>query len=532
MPSSGPRFLEPPPQVDHRHDQGQAGSLPREPPRQAGRLLRPIRDRGRSGTEALAVRSPQEDRPRALPALHHPEAQAARIRGHHQEREADARTTGSRGLGHPRAGDPKPPGASEPRPHPSPHGHPGLRAGAGGRQRDQDPSAGLHRLQRRLRRRPDGGPPSPLARGAGRGPRPHALASQRVQPGERQPDRESLAGHRDGRGLPHRGERRRGEPEDRGSAGLQGRDGGDARLRLRRDRHPRAHPGPSQGLREHRERREGRGREDARQPPGAHHRRADHLQRDPARAGADAVLQLLPQQEGLRPRHRRDLRASRQGRDHRSPRRDEGGRLQALDHLRTLVRRQRPSNPRREEGTPRQGPEDRRPDREAVPERCDHRAGTSQRPPRRLGDLPEGPHREADLRPQGGSPRSGDPRGDVHRRRRRRPLPQPRVPLHELGCSRQQQSDAAARRHARPDGQAERRDHRDADPGQLPGRPQRPRVLLLHSRCPKGTGRHRAEDGGLRVSHPEALRRRPVGGGHRGRLRHEPGHRQAGDLQG
>ena len=35
------------------------------------------------------------------------------------------------------------PGHAQPRPHASPHGHPGVRAGAGRRQRDQDPPAGL-----------------------------------------------------------------------------------------------------------------------------------------------------------------------------------------------------------------------------------------------------------------------------------------------------------------------------------------------------------------------------------------------------
>ena len=43
-------------------------------------------------------------------------------------------------------------------------GHPGLRADAGRGQGDQDPPARLHRLQRRLRRRPDGGPRAALAR--------------------------------------------------------------------------------------------------------------------------------------------------------------------------------------------------------------------------------------------------------------------------------------------------------------------------------------------------------------------------------
>jgi DNA-directed RNA polymerase subunit beta' len=45
-------------------------------------------------------------------------------------------------------------------PDAAPHGHPGVRAGARRRQRDQDSPAGLQGLQRRLRRRPDGRAPA------------------------------------------------------------------------------------------------------------------------------------------------------------------------------------------------------------------------------------------------------------------------------------------------------------------------------------------------------------------------------------
>ena len=43
--------------------------------------------------------------------------------------------------------------------------------------------------------------------------------------------------------------------------------------------------------------------------------------------------------------------------------------------------------------------------------------------------------------------------------------------------------DAPAGRYARPDGQAVRRDHRDADHLELQGRPDRAGVLQLHPRC-------------------------------------------------
>ena len=48
-------------------------------------------------------------------------------------------------------------------------GHPGVRAGAGRGQGDPGPPARLPRVQRRLRRRPDGRPRAALGRGAGRG---------------------------------------------------------------------------------------------------------------------------------------------------------------------------------------------------------------------------------------------------------------------------------------------------------------------------------------------------------------------------
>ena len=56
------------------------------------------------------------------------------------------------------------------RPDAAPHGHPGVRADAGRRQRDQAASAGVQGLQRRLRRRPDGRPSAAVDRGPGRGP--------------------------------------------------------------------------------------------------------------------------------------------------------------------------------------------------------------------------------------------------------------------------------------------------------------------------------------------------------------------------
>ena len=77
------------------------------------------------------------------------------------------------------------PGAAQPRPHAAPPGHPGLRAAAGRGQGDPDPPAGLHRVQRGLRRRPDGGAPAAVRRGAGRGPHPDAVLEQHPEAGRR-----------------------------------------------------------------------------------------------------------------------------------------------------------------------------------------------------------------------------------------------------------------------------------------------------------------------------------------------------------
>ena len=124
--------------------------------------------------------------------------EGAGARRHDQERQEDAGAQGRGGLGHPRRGDPEPSRAAEPCPHAAPHGHPGLRAGAGGRQRHQAPPAGLQGLQRRLRRRPDGRPPAAVDRGPGRGPHAADVDQQHLQPGQRLADHQPVAGRGDG----------------------------------------------------------------------------------------------------------------------------------------------------------------------------------------------------------------------------------------------------------------------------------------------------------------------------------------------
>ncbi len=90
---------QPPAQVADRHDQGQAGPVPREPARQARGLLGPVGHRRRSGPQAAPVRPAQEDRPGAVPAVHHPPAQGARPRRHDQVGQEDARAPRARRSG-------------------------------------------------------------------------------------------------------------------------------------------------------------------------------------------------------------------------------------------------------------------------------------------------------------------------------------------------------------------------------------------------------------------------------------------------
>ena len=88
------------------------------------------------------------------------------------------------------------------------------------------------------------------------------------------------------------------------------------------------------------------------------------------------------------------------------------------------------------------------------------------------------------------------------------------------GCPWLGGADQAAGRHARPDGEAFGRDHREPDHLELQGRPDRARVLQLDARRPQGSGRHRAQDGELGLPHPPSGRRRPGLHHHRRGLRH------------
>ena len=146
-----------PAEIAVRHAERQAGPLPAEPARQARRLLRSVGDRRRSVSEAPPVRTAQEDGARAVQAVHPAQAGGAGHRLVHQGGQEVRREGASRGLGHPGRRHQGASGSSQSGSDPSSTRHPGLRAHPGRGQGHRDPSAGLHGVQRRLRRRPDGG---------------------------------------------------------------------------------------------------------------------------------------------------------------------------------------------------------------------------------------------------------------------------------------------------------------------------------------------------------------------------------------
>ena len=141
-------------------------------------------------------------------------------------------------------------------------------------------------------------------------------------------------------------------------------------------------------------------------------------------------------------------------------------------------------------------------DRGAVPGGSDHRRRALQQGDRHLG---------AGHRAGGGA----DARPPRHRRRARRERrgaarPELQPDLHDgrLGRARFGAADAPARRHARPDGEAVGRDHRDADHLELPRGALGAPVLHLDPRRAQGSRRHGAQDRQLGLPDAAARRRR------------------------
>ena len=192
------RHQQAPAEVAGRHDQGQAGPLPPEPARQARGLFRPFGDRGRPDPAPARVRPAEEDGAGTVQALHLRQAAAPRPGHHHQGGEEAGRARRGRGVGHPRRGDPRASGAAEPRADAAPPGHPGVRAGADRRQGDPVAPAGLHRVQRRLRRRPDGRARAALAGSPAGSARADDGVQQHPVAGQRRADHRAVAGRGDG----------------------------------------------------------------------------------------------------------------------------------------------------------------------------------------------------------------------------------------------------------------------------------------------------------------------------------------------
>ena len=153
----GDRTGQPAAQVALGHAEGQAGPVPPEPARQAGRLLGTLGDRRRAESQAPSVWPAEADGARALQAVHHEPAGRAQVGPEHQGREEARRVDGPRGLGRPRGGHRGASGAAQPGADAAPPRDPGVRAGARRGQGDPGPSARVSRVQRGLRRRPDGG---------------------------------------------------------------------------------------------------------------------------------------------------------------------------------------------------------------------------------------------------------------------------------------------------------------------------------------------------------------------------------------
>ncbi len=259
---------------------------------------------------------------------------------------------GGRGLGRPGGGHRGPSGAPQPRAHAASSGHPGVPADAHRGQGDQDPSARLRGLQRRLRRRPDGRSRAAVAQGADREPGADARVEQHPVAGARPSARRADAGPGARRLLPDPGQ---GGSEGRGpdlpglrlrAPGPGRRRGGDA------DAHQGALHGPLHQPR-HAARQAGHR---ARRARGAgssadrYHRRPGDLQH--ALAEGHPVHQRPAQEAGPAGPRRLLLHQAGQRRHGAHARRDEGGLLPLRHAGGHLLRRRRHGGAEPQAGDP------------------------------------------------------------------------------------------------------------------------------------------------------------------------------------
>ena len=228
--------------------------------------------------------------------------------------------------------------------------------------------------------------------------------------------------------------------------------------------------------------------------------------------GRALLGQVLPQfgQGSVRRREQAHDQAGNLGNDRSglSPLRSEGdgdllrphhgARLPSRVQGRHLVRQGRHGGAAEEVEDRRSDPRARQGIRAAVQRRPDHPGREVQQGRRRLVEV----HRPDRRRDDEGNLVGQEGQG--------RPRRAGQLDLHDgaLRRARLARADAPARRHARPDGQAVGRDHRDADHLELQGRPVGARVLQLDPRRPQGSGRHRAEDRELGLPDAPSGRRR------------------------
>ena len=512
-------------EVALRHAEGQAGAVPPEPARQARRLLGPFGHRRRPRAEAAPVRPAQEDGARAVQAVHLQQARRARPRHHHQERQEAGREGASRGVGHPRRGHQGAPDSPQPRADAAPPGHPGVRAAAHRGQGHPAAPAGLRGVQRRLRRRPDGGARAAVAGGADGSARAHDEHEQHPLARQRPPDHPALAGHR-ARALLHdaRADLRQGRVparQARGRRRTRRRDVKAEKIPANKMHGVFASPEEVRMAYDHGEldlQAAIRVRIDGELV--AEHHRPRAAVRDRPQAAAVQDRQPRHGQEAARRSHRQLLPRLRPEGDRPPGRQAAVARLHLRDQGRHLDLRRRSPDPGAQDRAARDGAEGRAGDRGAVHRGSHHRRRALQQGRRHLG---------AGL----GADRRRDDERDRHRGARQRrdrreaaqPVVQPDLHHGRLGRARFGPADPAAGRDARPHGQALGRDHRDPHHHQLPRGALGPPVLHLDPRRPQGSGGHRAQDGELRVPHP-ASRRRGAGLHHRRvRLRHHRRHR-------
>ena len=187
---------QPAPQVAVRYPEGQAGAVPPEPARQARRLFRPVGHRGRARTSS----STSAGCPRRWRSSCSSRSSCASSRSGASPRPS-RRPRSIVEKERPEVWDileeviKEHPILLNRAPDPPPARHPGLRAPARRGQGDRDPPARLHRVQRRLRRRPDGGARAAVHGSADGGAGADAVVQQHPVALQRRPGGGAHPGH-------------------------------------------------------------------------------------------------------------------------------------------------------------------------------------------------------------------------------------------------------------------------------------------------------------------------------------------------